>query len=118
MDNRIKCILKLLFSGIFTFKLLLLQKLPATKLWKSNGNYKILPLNVNNIVSCIYLYFPGRMSEVDGEVLFQCPYDNTHMVRLKRMPYHLMLCRKVSILLLFCINIFCESLVFFIVFVV
>jgi len=32
----------------------------------------------------------------DPEALVECPYDKTHMVRNKRMQYHLIDCRKVS----------------------
>ena len=30
----------------------------------------------------------------DPEELFICPYDSTHVIRKKIMPYHLMKCRK------------------------
>jgi len=33
----------------------------------------------------------------DPEALIACPYDKTHMVRNKRMQYHLIDCRKVFI---------------------
>jgi len=35
----------------------------------------------------------------DPEALTQCPYDNTHMIRNKRMQYHLVDCRKVAVFL-------------------
>jgi len=31
----------------------------------------------------------------DPEALVSCPYDRTHMIRNKRMQYHLIDCRKV-----------------------
>lgn len=31
----------------------------------------------------------------DANALVVCPYDNVHMVAMKRLPYHLMKCRKV-----------------------
>jgi len=36
-------------------------------------------------------YFAVR----DPEALTMCPYDKTHMVRNKRIQYHLIDCRKV-----------------------
>ena len=32
----------------------------------------------------------------DPEDLLQCPYESAHMIRAKRMQYHLMKCRKVG----------------------
>jgi len=32
----------------------------------------------------------------DPKTVVACPYDSTHMVRNKRMQYHLIDCRKVS----------------------
>ncbi|XP_041360971.1 uncharacterized protein LOC121377142 isoform X2 [Gigantopelta aegis] len=32
----------------------------------------------------------------DPEELIECPYDTSHMIRAKRMPYHLMKCRQNS----------------------
>lgn len=34
----------------------------------------------------------------DPEEMVPCPYDKVHMIRAKRMQYHLMKCRKVSII--------------------
>jgi len=38
------------------------------------------------------------MSEVqvipDGDDLIRCPYNRSHHVRVRRMPYHLIKCRK------------------------
>ena len=31
----------------------------------------------------------------DPDELIPCPYDPVHMVARKRMPYHIMKCRKV-----------------------
>jgi len=33
----------------------------------------------------------------DNEELIQCPYDSTHMIRHKRMQYHLNQCRQVRL---------------------
>ena len=35
----------------------------------------------------------------DPEALVQCPYNDAHMVRNKRMQYHIIDCRKVNITL-------------------
>ena len=32
----------------------------------------------------------------DPEDLLACPYENAHMIRAKRMQYHLIKCRAVS----------------------
>ena len=33
----------------------------------------------------------------DPDDLLECPYESAHMIRAKRMQYHLMKCRKVGI---------------------
>lgn len=38
-----------------------------------------------------------QSSNRDPEDLLLCPYNDTHMIRAKRMPYHLMKCRNVCI---------------------
>ena len=32
----------------------------------------------------------------DADQKVVCPYDNTHLIGLRRFPYHLMRCRKVD----------------------
>ena len=32
----------------------------------------------------------------DPEDLLECPYESAHMIRAKRMQYHLMKCREVG----------------------
>jgi hypothetical protein len=36
----------------------------------------------------------SQYETLDPEKEVPCPYDNTHMIRVKRMPYHIRKCRK------------------------
>lgn len=42
---------------------------------------------------CIFL----PVDSLDPEKLLQCPYDKNHQIRACRFPYHLIKCRKVSV---------------------
>jgi len=34
----------------------------------------------------------------DPDDLCECPYDKAHLIRAKKMPYHLIKCRKVTLI--------------------
>ena len=48
--------------------------------------------------TCLFVYRPADMYNTnnDPEELIECPYNKSHMIRAKRMPYHLMKCRQVG----------------------
>ena len=42
----------------------------------------------------------GRwLTEGDPDELIQCPFDPVHLLRRKRMPYHIIKCGKVRLVL-------------------